>query len=98
MIDLISDRPLLIQIYDWLYFLGKCRDGRDFSKTVLGRCPGYFTAYKTMNFKPSAHVLISIRTTIIEMAKAENNQSRRLVLTELVDVINDHLLGKGGAA
>lgn len=96
MIEIIEDRPILTQIYDWLYFLNKCRDGREFSKCVLGRCPGYLTAWKSMKFTPGPQPLISARNAIISMAEDESHPGRHQVLNELVTAIDAHLLGKGG--
>ena len=98
MIELIDDRPLLLQVYDCLVFLDKCQDGREFSKQILGRCPGYLTAWKAMKFNPSPQVMQGARTAITVMAEKEQHPGRRLVLYELTTAIDCHLLGKGGDA
>ncbi len=98
MIEIIEDRPLLSQIYDWLHFLNKIQNGRDFSKSILGRCPGYLTAWRTMRFNPGPKPLISARSAIVEFAEKEPHPGRHQVFKELVAAIDSHLLGKGGAA
>lgn len=94
MIDLIADRPLLIQIFDWLKLLGHCRDSRDFSAKFINRSPGYVVACKAMGFSPSTEVFRTARNNLLDLASQEASSLRRQLLTELVDRINAHLLGK----
>ena len=99
MIELIKERPLLIQIFDWMKLVGYCRDSRDFSVKFIGKSPGYIIACKSMGFTPGTTVYRTARDKLIDLASTDDYPPRRQLFTELAESVEAHILGKtdGGA-